>query len=72
MGDFVDIESTINYSSCLEPSLCMVFSQSIVVWYFISCIHSRLYGYFNEIYCGVFQQMIVAYSLACCSEGDIN
>ncbi|KAL6313636.1 hypothetical protein AAG906_008141 [Vitis piasezkii] len=22
-GDFVDIESTINYSSCLEPSLCM-------------------------------------------------
>ncbi|KAL6310632.1 hypothetical protein AAG906_019303 [Vitis piasezkii] len=23
LGDFVDIESTINYSSCLEPSLCM-------------------------------------------------
>lgn len=23
MGDFVDIESTINYSSCFEPSLCM-------------------------------------------------
>nr|YP_010352648.1 hypothetical protein LK193_mgp36 [Bidens tripartita]UIR99003.1 hypothetical protein [Bidens tripartita] len=32
MGDFADIESTINYSSCLEPSLCMGKRASTYAW----------------------------------------
>jgi len=31
-GDFADIESTINYSSCLEPSLCMGKRASTYAW----------------------------------------
>lgn len=31
-GGFVDIESTINYSSCLEPSLCMGKRGSTYAW----------------------------------------